>query len=288
MGGGVAAAVVAFTHCPGLHFFDAKQGIAEGRLAGTGAAHQHHALARVQPRLQRLHAGMVRGVHRQHRHVQRAQLRKRSVDVRALAVGLGQHDDRLHAAAGHQHQVAFDPARVEVRVQPADHEHGVDVGSDHLLLVVLAGGATLDRGVARQQRHDPQRAGRLALHRHPIPHGRARLRCRLPLAVAGSALPFRQRLRAMRRLHRFRDQVAASVLLRNPRRPRIGMGGQDHGPVRRQRILRPAPADGLQGSHARAGEVMPEILAPTPAMRRRDRRVVRVAAFRAAERTTRR
>ena len=135
-------------------------------------------------------------------------------------VGLGQHHHRLGAAAAHQQQVALDAARVEVGVQPADDEHGVDVGRDQLLLVVLAGGAALDRAAARQQGDD------LALRASPSISTQSPTAGRAARAgSAGAAIPAAIR-RVKPRLRAVGDHVAAAVLLDHPRRPRLRMRGQ--------------------------------------------------------------
>ena len=156
MGGGVPAACIALAHCAGFHFFIAKQGIGQGGFARAGAPHQHNTLPRRQPRRQRTGTGGVFCIQRQHRHVQRAQRRQGCLHFGLGLVGFGQHDDRLHPAAAHQQQIAFDPARIEITIQTAHHKHGIDIRRDHLLAVMLAGGAALDRRKPWQQSHDAQ------------------------------------------------------------------------------------------------------------------------------------
>ena len=256
VGGGVATAFVAFAHRAGLHHFAAAQGVGQGRLAGAGAAHQHDGLAVAQPRGQRDGTFRILGIQRQHRRAQRAQLVQRRLDIGAVLVGLGQHHHRLHAAAADQHQVALDPARIEIRIQPTDHEHGIDVGRDHLLLVVLAGRAALDRGKAGQQGDDAQCIRPLAFDQHPVADRGPRFRRDLALAVTAAALPFRQRLRAMRDINRLRHVITAAVLLGDAGRAGLGMRGHQRSPDRIEGRRRPAPADGLQGVHARRMAVM--------------------------------
>src|SRR3546814_20330058 len=84
-----------------------------------------------------------------------------------------------------QQPVAFDAGRVEAPVQAAYHKHGIDVGGDDLLLVVLAGRAALDRGSAWQQGDDA-----LAVEQHPVADRGALVLRRAALAVAGRTLPF--------------------------------------------------------------------------------------------------
>ena len=256
MGGGVAAAIVAVAHRAGLHLLDAEQRIRQRRFARAGTADQHDAPALAQPRLQRRDTGAVLGVHRAHRHLERAQFAHGRLDVGAVLVRFGQHHHRLHAAAADQQQVALDPARIEVGIQSADHEHGVDVGGDHLLPVMLAGRAALDRGETREQGDDAQRVRRLAFDEHPVADRRACLRRGLALAVAAGALPFRQGFGAMGGIHGFGDQVAAAVLFADPGRAGPGMRRQQSCPGRIQGRRRPAPADGLQGRHADRNAVM--------------------------------
>ena len=52
-------------------------------------------------------------------------------------------------------QIAFDPARVEVAVEPDDEEDDVDVRGDDLFFGAIAGRAAREAARARQHRTDP-------------------------------------------------------------------------------------------------------------------------------------
>src|SRR5690606_26859796 len=222
VGGGVAAARVALAHAGGLHLLDAEQGVGQRGLAGAGAADQHRGHAGLQPRAEHADAAAVPGVDRERGHV--AGNARERVDggprVAAVAVGLGQHDDRLRAAAVHQQQVALDPARIEVTVQAAYHQHGVDVGGDDLLPVVLAGRPALDRGAARQEGDDA-----VAVEQYPVTDRRALVLRRASPAVAGRALPFGRGFDREALPGAVGDEVAGAVLFDHPRRPRPRMRG---------------------------------------------------------------
>ena len=56
-------------------------------------------------------------------------------------IGLVQDDHRRGAALPRGHEVALDPARIEVVIEAGDEKHDVDVGGDDLLLGGIAGGA---------------------------------------------------------------------------------------------------------------------------------------------------
>ncbi len=83
-------------------------------------------------------------------------------------VGLGQHQHGHGAGGADQHQVTFDAARVEVLVEPDDHQHVIHVRGDQLLAVVFAGGAALEQGTARQQGQDVLAGG---VERDPVADG---------------------------------------------------------------------------------------------------------------------
>jgi hypothetical protein len=144
---------------------------------------------------------------------------RRGLRLRVVAlVGLGQHHHRRGPATAHQQQVALDPARIEILVQPAGDEHRVDVGRDHLLVVMLAGGRALDRAAARQQRDDAP-----AFEQHPVADRGAFVRGRAVAAETRRALPFRRRFGAQRRLRCVGHHITAAVLLGHPRRARLRM-----------------------------------------------------------------
>jgi hypothetical protein len=120
-------------------------------------------------------------------------------------------------APPHQQQVAFDAARIEVRIQAADDEHRVDVRRDHLLVVVLAGRAALDARVARQQGDDARALARRILQQHPVADGGPFVRRKT------GTLPLRQRLGLDPHAGRIGDHVPGTVLLDHPRRGGLGM-----------------------------------------------------------------
>ncbi|KAG1390233.1 hypothetical protein G6F59_015272 [Rhizopus arrhizus] len=154
MGGGVAATRVVGAHRIGLHPLLAKQGVGQRGFAGTGRTDQHHRAARAQPGLQHGDAVGIQAVDRMQRdalHLQFFQHRQCVFAVFGL-VGLGQHHHRFGTTAANQQQVAFDTARIEVGVQAADDEHRIDVGRDHLLVVMLAGRTALDRAAPSRPR----------------------------------------------------------------------------------------------------------------------------------------
>src|SRR5688500_11099706 len=153
------------------------------------------------------------------------------------------HHDRSRAAPGDQQQVALDPARVEVRIQTAHDEHGVDVGRDQLLLVMLAGRAALDRAVPRQQRNDPRFSRRFAFHQHPVADRRTLIWWRL------RTLPLGQRFGRIARIGRFGDDVTRAVLFHDPSDARGGMHRNHRPPLRILRLIGVGPADGAQRCH---------------------------------------
>ncbi len=91
------------------------------------------------------------GVDRAHGHLLRGQFDQRGDRAGHVGagIGLGQHHYGLGTATAYQQAIAFDAARVEVGIQATDDEHCIDVGADHLLLVMLAGRRALDGGTPR-------------------------------------------------------------------------------------------------------------------------------------------
>ena len=78
----------------------------------------------------------------------------RAGQIRA-EVALIQHHHGVGAAFGRQRQVAFQPPKVEIAIQPADQEHQVDIGRDRLLVFPPPGRAPREQRAARQHRfHD--------------------------------------------------------------------------------------------------------------------------------------
>ena len=226
MRGGVAAARIALAHFAGLHPLDAEQGVGQRGLAGAGGADQHGGAARAAAMASSAATlSRILGVDRDARRRPARRVRaRRSASSTASAssarrlVGLGQHHHRLDAAAAHQQQVALDAARIEVGIEAADDEHGVDVGGDQLLLVVLAGGAALDRacGAAAARRsccafdQHPVADRRRALPGRCRPCGSWTARCHSGRDSTGEAV-----------LGAVGDDVAAAVLLDHPRRARL-------------------------------------------------------------------
>src|SRR3546814_13261644 len=91
----------------------------------------------------------------------------------------------------------------------------MDVGSDDLLLVVLAARAALDRGSAWQQGDDA-----LAVEQHPVADRGPLVLRRAPLAVAARTLPFGQGFAREALAGPVVDDVAVPVLFDHPRPPR--------------------------------------------------------------------
>ena len=121
------------------------------------------------------------GVDVHHRHVQRARRSCRAASTSAPSLSdLVSTTTGCTPAARHQQQVALDPARIEVGIQPADHEHAVDVGRDDLLPVVFAGRAALIAESAAAGRRCRRLLGR-ALDQHPVADRRALLGRQLAL-----------------------------------------------------------------------------------------------------------
>ena len=69
---------------------------------------------------------------------------------RADQVRLGQDQHGLDVALAHDHQVALEPAHVEIELTGLDDERHVDVGSDHLELDVPARGLPSQKRPARK------------------------------------------------------------------------------------------------------------------------------------------
>ena len=240
--GGVATARVAFAHFAGLHPLVAEQGVGQRGLARARRPHQHHGVARLQPRRQLRDALRILGVDGEHRHALRGEVGQyldRVVGVLG-AVGLGQHDDRLRTATTDQQQVALDAARIEVGIQAADDEHRIDVRGDHLLVVMLAGRAALDAGMARQQRHDARALGGGILQQHPVADGRAFM------GREPGALPFGKRFGLHAHAGGVRHDIARAVLLDHACRGGARVGLHDGPPRAVLRFPRIRPADRSQ------------------------------------------
>ncbi len=233
MGGGVAAARITAAHRAGLHPVASHQGVGQGRFAGAGRPHQYHRIAGAQPGRKLGGAGRIARIECQHRDAAAfdpGQLRAQRLHV-FTAVGLGQHQHRPRAAGVDQHQIALQPAQVEVAIQPGDHQHGVDIGRDRLHFQMLACGTALQQAAARQQFHD---LVLLRLQPHEIPDHGALFRCE------SLARP------RCRRLHRefafaIADAVAGTVLFTDPR----------HAPMRR---LRPGQRGRMVRAPAQSGQ----------------------------------
>ena len=90
---------------------------------------------------------------------------------RADQVRLGQQQHGLDVPLTHDHQVALEPAHVEIEVTGLDDERHIDVGSDHLEFDVPAGGLPPQKRLARK--HVMNRRVRSCIpiaHANPIPH----------------------------------------------------------------------------------------------------------------------
>ena len=79
-------------------------------------------------------------------------------------IRLVEDDDRGGAALPRGHQVALDPARIEIVIEPGNEKHHIDVRRHHLLLSGIAGGAPREadeRGSTARMRASPPPAGGL-------------------------------------------------------------------------------------------------------------------------------
>jgi hypothetical protein len=149
---------------------DAEQGVGQRRLAGAARSDQHHGCARRQPAIQLGDLAAVLGIDRIHRAMGTGKLldlRTLGLEVRA-AVGLGQHQHRRRPGLADDRQIALEAARIEVAVEAADDQHGIDVGGDDLLAPGLAGGDAAQLAVARQQGLDLPLVIDRRAHPHPV------------------------------------------------------------------------------------------------------------------------
>ena len=89
-------------------------------------------------------------------------------------VRLVQDDDRPRAAVPGRREIALDAPQVEVVVEAADQEDGVDVGGDDLLFGGLAGDLAREAAAAGEQRLDGALVRRPRPRRHgdPVADGR--------------------------------------------------------------------------------------------------------------------
>ena len=121
-------------------------------------------------------AGIVDGMDLDRRR-ERADLIDRHLRI-LHEISLVQDDDRGGAALQGDREVAFEPARIEVVIEAADQEHGVDVRGDDLLLGGIARRASRETAEPRQHGLDARvrrrRGGGSTATQSPTPGKSAR------------------------------------------------------------------------------------------------------------------
>ena len=147
------------------------------------------------------------------------------------------------------HQVAARSARVVSASSPQTTNTVSMLAAINLLLVVLARGTALDRGQTVAAAATMRNAFAASLRRPPsrTTAGAIPGCCR---PVVASARCHSGSDSARCDASGLRPQVTAAMLLSAIQPDALRIFGKDHGPVRRQRMGRPAPADGLQGGNA--------------------------------------
>ncbi len=99
-----------------------------------------------------------------------------------VQVGLVENDDRRGAARPGRRQVSFDPAEVEIPVEAADEEYGIDVGRDDLGFGDPSRRFPDERAPARQDGFDEGPAAPAGFDGRPIADGRIVGRAERPMA----------------------------------------------------------------------------------------------------------
>ena len=151
----VPAAAVAAPHLRGPLSFVAQQVVDDGRLADAGRADEGAGPSRREMLPQGLDPAGAQGLD----DVQGGlggQGRGGGAAVVAVGaeVGLVEHEHRRGAAVPNGHEIALDAPEVEVAVEAAHQEHGVDVGGDELPAGRLAGRLAREAVAPGQHRLD--------------------------------------------------------------------------------------------------------------------------------------
>jgi hypothetical protein len=134
----VHAATVALAHRAGVLRRRAEQRVGQGRLAGARRAEQDQRLpaARYGASASAADGAVAstakRSICAGRRPCSAAEALFEPARHLRHDVGLGQHDDRLHAAGLHEREIALDAARVEVVVEAHHEQRGVDVADDRV------------------------------------------------------------------------------------------------------------------------------------------------------------
>ena len=166
----VPALAVGLPDLPDCQQLLAEQRVHERRLPDPRRAEQGDRLSRLQVGADDVEPVSRQAGDRVHWHAERDRLDLEHLQLDILGeVGLRQHDHGLRTAFPRQRQIALQPAQVQILVQRAEQEDGVDVRCDDLLLRRRPGDLARERRPSRQHGLDrPGLLERAVSDGHPV------------------------------------------------------------------------------------------------------------------------